>query len=240
MIRRGLGLVLVVLLIGCSEFDYASDRALREASVRSGTPASHVVESGDTLYQIAWAYGLDFRDVARWNDIDSPYVIYVGQRLSLRPGGPDRQARADGGGMSGSGGSRGGSTAIRSSAPSGPVAWQWPVEGQVVRRFNANALGKQGITIAAEPGTTVRAAGDGEVVYSGNGLRGYGNLVIVKHNERFLTAYGYNRTVLVSEGDRVSGGDAIARMGSAGNHPGELHFEVREQGSPVNPTDYLP
>jgi lipoprotein NlpD len=178
--------------------------------------------------------------VARWNDIAPPYVIYVGQRLTLRPGDGSGPATARAGGGGGSGGAIGGSTTNRSSAPSGPVAWQWPVEGQVVRRFNANALGKRGITIAAEPGTTVRAAGDGEVVCSGNGLRGYGNLVIVKHNERFLTAYGYNRTVLVGEGDRVSGGDAIARMGTAGNHPGELHFEIREQGSPVNPSDYLP
>ena len=249
-LSRGFVLALLLLVLaGCSEFDYASDRHLREAGISAGTPEIHTVRQGDTLYQIAWAYGLDFRDVARWNAISEPYVIYPGQRLRLRPGErggtrtavavapepadgannrPRREAEAQG-------------SAVARRAPlTGPVAWQWPSEGRLVRRYDPGALGKRGIGIAGDPGSPVKAAGTGDVVYSGDGLPGYGNLVIIKHNERFLTAYGYNRELLVEEGDRVRAGQTIARMGASGQRPGELHFELRERGEPVNPVSYLP
>ncbi len=240
---------LLLVLAGCSEFDYASDRQLREAGISAGTPEVHTVREGDTLYQIAWAYGLDFRDVARWNSISEPYVIYPGQRLRLRPGqgGTGRAAVAVA--PETSRGSRNRADrepderrpAVASREPlTGPVAWQWPSEGRLVRRYDPGALGKRGIGIAGAPGSPVKAAGTGDVVYSGDGLTGYGNLVIIKHNERFLTAYGYNRELLVEEGDRVRAGQTIARMGASGQRPGELHFELRERGEPVNPVSYLP
>ncbi|MEX0386180.1 peptidoglycan DD-metalloendopeptidase family protein [Spiribacter onubensis] len=237
------------MLAGCSEFDYASDRHLREAGISAGTPGIHTVRQGDTLYQIAWAYGLDFRDVARWNAIGEPYVIYPGQRLRLRP------AAGSGAGTAGAVAPTPDSDSsnrtpaeaeermpavARREPLSGPVAWQWPSEGRLVRRYDPGALGKRGIGIAGAPGSPVKAAGAGDVVYSGDGLPGYGNLVIIKHNERFLTAYGYNRELLVEEGDRVRAGETIARMGASGQRPGELHFEVRERGEPVNPVSYLP
>ena len=191
---------------------------------------AHTVERGDTLYQIAWQYGLDFRDLARWNSIGPPYVIYPGQRLVLSSTGTSGREPVDAGVGGGA-----------SSAPlSGPVAWRWPLSGEVIRAYDGNSAGKRGISIAAEPGTAVVAAASGAVVYSGDGLRGYGNLLIIKHNERFLTAYGYNRELLVAEGERVSGGQAIARVGSSDRRAGELHFEIRQQGDPVNPLDYLP
>ncbi len=248
-LRLRLALVsLLIALAGCSEFDYASDRHLREAGISAGTPADHTVREGDTLYQIAWAYGLDFRDVARWNAINEPYVIYPGQRLRLRPpqgttarntvarapeaaSGSDNPVRRQ---------SEEPRTSTRREPLSGPVAWQWPSEGRLVRQYDPGALGKRGIGIAAPPGSPVQAAGAGDVVYSGDGLPGYGNLVIIKHNERFLTAYGYNRELLVGEGDRVRAGQTIARMGASSQRAGELHFELRERGEPVNPVSYLP
>lgn len=234
----GWGLLLLALA-GCSEFDYPADRALRELGVSAGTPASYTVRDGDTLYQIAFAVGLDFRDVARWNGIDPPYVIYPGQRLRLRP--PTGKDAGD---------RRVAANPRRDPTPTptperapdrdDPDRWQWPLEGRIVREYNANAPGKQGIGIAAEAGSAVSASAGGHVVYSGDGLPGYGNLIIIKHNERFLTAYGYNRELLVGEGDAVDRGESIARVGASDDYPGELHFELRERGQPVNPTAYLP
>lgn len=244
-LRRLAALLLVgaLLLAGCSEFDYASDRHLREGAIIAGSPDSHTVQRGDTLYQIAWAHGVDFRDLAAWNGIAAPYVIYPGQRLTLR-GQPRSASRAVAAQPAPPAGSASSATsagsAVRAEPLTGPIAWQWPVEGQLVRRYNPDALGRRGIGIAGTPGSTIKAAAAGDVVYSGSGLRGYGNLVIIKHSEQFLTAYGYNSELLVAEGQRVAGGDAIARMGSSGNRPGELHFEIRERGQPVNPSSYLP
>ncbi len=238
---RVLWIIVVALLISaCSEFDYASDRHLREAGVRSGGAGAHVVQSGDTLYQIAWEYGVDFRDLARWNAIPAPYVIYPGQRLAVRASAASPSSQSASRGSSTPQSSATGTSRAQSSGISGPVAWQWPLSGEIVKRYQANAMGKRGISIAAPPGTTVKAAGGGSVVYSGNGLRGYGNLIIIKHNDQFLTAYGYNQSLLVGEGDQVSAGDAIARVGASLERAGELHFEVRRQGKPVNPTSYLP
>ncbi|AGM40965.1 peptidase M23B [Spiribacter salinus M19-40] len=225
-VRGGVLLAVVMILAGCTEFDYASDRALRQADTDVVAGDVHVVERGETLYQIAWQYGLDFRDVARWNDLRSADLIFAGQELVLS--GP-----AD----TGSGQTQ---SSAQSSGLSGPIAWQWPVEGEIVGAYDANAIGKRGIRIGAEPGSVVAAAGGGDVVYSGSGLRGYGNLVIIKHNDQFLTAYGYNSELLVGEGERVEGGDAIARVATDGERAGHLHFEIRQQGDPVNPASYLP
>lgn len=133
-----------------------------------------------------------------------------------------------------------------SSAPpnatnvSGDVAWRWPADGQVVAGFVAGDQTKQGIDIAGKAGDPVRAAADGSVVYSGNGLIGYGELIIVKHSPGFLSAYGYNRKRLVKEGDTVKSGQVIAEMGSSSASRDSLHFEIRKNGKPANPLDYLP
>jgi len=235
---RGAWLVLMLMVIGCTEFDYDSDRELRRMDRSIPTEQIHVVQQGDTLYQIAWQHGLDFRDLARWNDIDAPFVIYPGQQLALASAAGSGERAGATPTTSRSSGTT--SAAASSDAASGPIAWRWPLEGEVVQSFNANADGKRGISIRAEPGAEVVSAADGRVVYSGDGLRGYGNLVIVKHNDRFLTAYGYNRELLVGEGDQVRGGQTIARVGDTAGREGQLHFEVRQQGSAVNPTSYLP
>ena len=123
---------------------------------------------------------------------------------------------------------------------SGGVAWRWPSEGKVIGAYVSGEPTKQGIDIGGKSGDPVRAAADGEVVYSGNGLIGYGELIIVKHNANFLSAYGHNRARLVKEGDKVKAGQAIAEMGASASSRDELHFEIRKNGKPVNPLEYLP
>jgi lipoprotein NlpD len=125
-------------------------------------------------------------------------------------------------------------------APSGDIAWRWPADGTVIGGYVAGDPMRQGIDIAGQAGAPVRAAADGTVVYSGNGLIGYGELIIVKHNPAFLSAYGHNRKRLVQEGERVKAGQTIAEMGSSGATRDELHFEIRKNGKPSNPLDYLP
>jgi lipoprotein NlpD len=122
----------------------------------------------------------------------------------------------------------------------GGLAWRWPSSGKVIGGFVGGDQTKQGVDIAGSAGDPVTAAADGEVVYSGNGLLGYGELIIVKHNASFLSAYGHNRKRLVNEGDKVKGGQQIAEMGSSASSRDELHFEIRKNGKPVNPLDYLP
>lgn len=120
------------------------------------------------------------------------------------------------------------------------VAWRWPADGALLSRFQGGDPTRQGIDIAGKSGDPVRSAADGTVVYSGNGLIGYGELIIVKHSDSFLSAYGHNRRRLVKEGDRVAAGQQIAEMGASGAPRDELHFEVRRDGKPVDPLDYLP
>lgn len=126
------------------------------------------------------------------------------------------------------------------SAPRGPVRWQWPTAGQIVGRFVAGDPTRQGVSIAGSAGQPVHAAGDGVVVYSGSGLIGYGELVIIKHNDEFLSAYGHNRKRLVGEGEQVRAGQQIAEMGRSGAARDMLHFEIRRSGRPVDPLAHLP
>jgi lipoprotein NlpD len=128
----------------------------------------------------------------------------------------------------------------QSANVSGDVAWRWPADGQVIGGFVSGDQTKQGIDIGGKAGDPVRAAADGTVVYSGNGLIGYGELIIVKHSPGFLSAYGHNRKRLVKEGDRVKSGQVIAEMGSSSASRDSLHFEIRKNGKPANPVDYLP
>lgn len=223
--------VAAVALAGCGP-------AVRfDKSPRSAPPGTYVVREGDTMFNIAWRYRLDHRDLSRWNGISNPNRIYPGQRLRLTP-------------------PRGSSTRSASSTKPPPrtptrpppkpkpkfpaPAWKWPADGAVVSRFgDADALGK-GIAISGRDGAQVKAAGSGRVVYTGSGLIGYGQLVIIKHNDTYLSAYGYNKTVGVKEGDAVKAGQTIARMGRGPGDRALLHFEIRQDGSPVDPMGQLP
>lgn len=240
-------LAVTLLLAACGTSRVVREGGTPQAGASTPRPGQTVtVRRGDTVYRLAVNNGISPLDLATWNNIAPPYTIYPGQRLRLYP--------------SGSGASRTASTPSRSSgatprssstphtqppAPTPPparssVAWRWPAEGQLVARFAAGDPTRQGIGIAGSSGQAVVAAGDGVVVYSGSGLVGYGELIIVKHDDEWLSAYGHNRARLVNEGERVRAGQQIAEMGRTGAARDMLHFEIRHNGRPVDPLTYLP
>lgn len=199
----------------------------------------HVVRRGETLYSIATAHDMDWREVAGRNGIRPPYTLHVGQRLLLTgKTGTQDGAVADPAPKAVATAGRGPSPAPLS--PVGKIAWTWPTEGRVVSSFLAGHATRKGIDIAGATGQPIRAAAGGEVVYSGSGLAGYGKLIILKHDERFLSAYAYNQVLLVSEGEAVQSGQVIARMGQAEAGKPMLHFEIRLDGSPIDPLRQLP
>lgn len=196
----------------------------------------HTVLPGDTLYSIAWANGVDHRDLARWNNLSSPGRIFAGQKINLRP--PPGEAQE--------------SRVPRAAKPSPPPSpsptpaaggakrtWVWPVRGEVAETFSI-ARGNKGIDIRARRGDPVVAAAAGAVVYAGNGLRGYGNLIIIKHNAAYLSAYAHNRSIRVTEGRQIDQGETIGEVGGEGKFTETLHFEIRREGKPVNPLRHLP
>ncbi|WDS37241.1 peptidoglycan DD-metalloendopeptidase family protein [Pseudoxanthomonas sp.] len=200
---------------------------------------SATVQRGQTLYRIAADNGIVASDLAAWNGIPPPYTIYPGQSLKLYPPGGARPA----------------GTTVATGRPATPptaapvvvappvksdIKWRWPADGQIVGRFVAGDAANQGVDIAGNGGDAVRASADGVVVYSGAGLVGYGELIIVKHSETWLSAYGHNRKRLVNEGQNVKAGQQIAEMGRSGASRDMLHFEIRYNGKPVDPQGYLP
>lgn len=239
--RLKLGAVLLCSALaigGCSSLTTWSPRASRSAGPDRGGYA--IVRRGDTLYSIAFRNNLDYHDLAAWNRIGPGYTIYPGQRLRLTA---PRGVRAAGSAASGdrrrrwSG--RAAGPVIRVSPAAGdPTAWRWPTAGRVIRTFDPGD-GSKGIDIGGTLGQTVVAAAAGKVVYSGSALKGYGELIIVKHSEHFLSAYGYNRRRLVTEGQWVKAGQPIAVLGEGPEQKPELHFEIRDNGVPVDPLKLL-
>lgn len=210
---------------------------------------THVVQKGDTLYSIAWRYGLDHGQLARSNRIRKPYTIYAGQRLKLA-GVPPRLS-------SNSKAASGQKMPKKTAAPktvyaekpvskpkpaftASRLAWAWPINGKVISKFSLSGSVNKGIDIEAKVGTQVKAAEAGSVVYAGGNLRGYGKLVIIKHDDAFLSAYGNNESLLVKEGQAVTKGQAIAKVGANDEKVEMLHFEIRRQGRPEDPVRHLP
>lgn len=192
-----------------------------------GAPSGeYTVRAGDTLYSIAFRHGLDWRDVARWNGVEGPgYLIRVGQRLRL----------------SGAASTAPTTAAVRTPAPvtrespvRSDITFRWPARGEVVPGDG------KGIAIHGKVGDDVVAAAAGRVVYTGSGLIGYGRLIIVKHDSRLLSAYAHNDEILVREGEEVSAGQRIARMGEGPGRRAMLHFEIRIDGQAVDPMRHLP
>lgn len=201
----------------------------------------HIVRSGETLFTIAWRYGKDYREIARWNDLGDGSLIYPGQLIKLYP--PKGH-----GGNAPAAGPPAASPAPRApaSAPLPAIraepspAWKWPTAGPVVVEFGERPGTGTGLLIGGDRGQPVLSAASGRVVYSGSGLIGYGQLIIVKHNDTYLSAYGHNASLLVKEGETVERGQRIATMGEGPGREPRLHFEIRQNGKPVDPRDYLP
>lgn len=289
-------MLLIALLQGCAGGTRAPVSSPGEARRETGTPYSaseqrttpasgyHRVSGGDTLYSIAWRYGLDYRDLARWNSIRSPYTIYPGDRLRLT-GQPQRSMaaldessrhtpspplerdvgssppleRGDIGPSPPLGSDVSPSPPLPSTTTSplppplktvknktaaptpvaaGPIHWRWPTHGRLLN--TDSPIGEKGIKIGGHFSQPVIAAAAGQVVYSGSGLIGYGKLIIIKHNETYLSAYAHNNELLVKEGDSVDGGQQIATMGMASDGHAALHFEIRRNGQPIDPLKHLP
>ncbi|HKE43386.1 MAG TPA: peptidoglycan DD-metalloendopeptidase family protein [Steroidobacteraceae bacterium] len=203
---------------------------------KPGSHHTYTVRAGDTLYSIAWRHGVDYRDLARWNNLPGDYRIYPGQVLRLT--GPAGKA----GTATPQPQSRPATAAGKPPAPPPPddvAVWLWPTEGPIAAVAHA-PTDSQGLTISGQEGQTVRATAAGRVVYTGSGLRGFGNLLIIKHSNVFLSAYGHNRELKVKEGDEVQAGQPVAEMGLGPGQKPMLYFEIRYNGRPVDPRWYLP
>jgi lipoprotein NlpD len=248
---------------GASNAPVVSNAPAVTVTPQSDKPGFHTVKTGETLYSIALAYGQDFRQVAAWNQLADADVIKVGQ--VLRVAAPDNMAVTAAAvqtapvkapaivesrplGTSTTPASTASSNApapIVTPMPAKPseltppaIDWAWPVSGAVIERFDE--VRNKGIDIAGKQGDAVLASADGKVVYVGNGLRGYGNLVIVKHNDDFISAYAHNNKLLVQLNEAVKRGQKIAEMGSSDADRPKLHFEIRREGKPDDPLKYLP
>lgn len=224
----------VMTVTGC--FDTSHPAPVVNAWHQSRASSSdYVARKGDTIYSVAWSFGLDYRALAAANRLSPPYRLSAGQRLVMTtaPAGKSQKPGAH---------------------PVSPIAkpkhpapivpeivhhWQRPAQGRVIQGFSTKPNGHAGISITGRLGSPVHAASDGVVVYSGDGVRGYGNLIIVKHNNSYLSAYGFNERNLVSVGDRVRAGQVIARMGKNDGGRTLLYFEIRRDGVPVNPVGFL-
>ena len=212
-------------------------------------PGYYRVKRGDTVLRIALDQGQSYRDIVRWNNLTDPNLIEVDQLLLVRPPAgkmtvkpltsaattPAPQKNADQ--RMAEPAAEPKLEAVKPDAPPPGIRLSWPAKGKVVEDFIDGK--NKGIDIAGKLGDPIQAASDGRVVYAGNSLRGYGNLVIVKHDNTYLTAYAHNRNLLVKEGDAVRKGQKIAEMGDTDANSVRLHFELRVNGKPVDPLPFL-
>ena len=286
---RTLSLLPLLLAVGCADnppatIENRSVVAVEEVpEVRQISPvgydygaqlqvgADYVVQSGDTLYAVAFRLGMDYRTLADINNIDPPYVIKVSQVLktaaspdapNLSPQKPLAATRSEVQSATSEPVAKSSPSAVASSSatdsqrvktqpsprPALPPSvfignvpvdrWSWPADGRVSRSFSKE--GHKGIDLSGERGAPVRAVAPGVIVYSGTGVTGYGALLIVKHNDTYISAYGHNDALLVDEGEQVKAGQEIAKMGSTGSDSVKLHFEIRRDGVPLNPEALLP
>lgn len=224
----GLGLL---LLVACGH-NPAAVQVVEQSAGRLNKSGVYVVQPGDSLYSIAWNYGLDFRGLAGANGLRSPYVIHPGDRLRLKPSSSPAAAPAPS------------STAARQERSSGvptsnKESWRWPAEGRISRVYSGSGKLHKGIDIQGKSGQPVTVAKSGKVVYAGKGLEAYGLLIIVKHDAHYLSAYAYNNSASVEEGDSVKRGQQIAKMGTKDGQA-MLHFEIRRDGKTVDPRNLLP
>jgi len=238
---RYLGLLcLVFMLSGCGS---NPDVPVIDLSPLDRRNSQYTVKGGDTLHAISFRTGISYQNLAKWNGISPPYRIYVGDVLNLRASAAPKQPIAAT------------KAPARPTQPAAPTLaskplpaaklpanvsnWQWPAKGKLTKTFSRKNA-QYGIEIKGSRSSSVVSTAAGQVVYAGNGIKGYGELVIVKHSARYISAYAYNDRILVKEGDRVKAGQQLANMGSTGTRGVKLHFEIRKDGEPVNPLQYLP
>ena len=205
----------------------------------AGKPGYYTVQAGDNVFRIAKNYGRTLSEVARWNGLYDPYIIEIGDVLRVVP--PEGTSYATSQPVPPVGSPRSDNSSMPVVAPvtdDSAITWGWPASGPIAQGFDR--ANNKGIDIAGKAGDPVVAAADGSVVYSGNALRGYGNLVILKHNSTFVTAYAHNQNLLVKDGQTVKRGQRIAEMGQSEADRVKLHFEIRKTSTPVDPMRYLP
>jgi lipoprotein NlpD len=256
--------VAIWLLVGCSASQYAPVQELGYStgqldasnSVQSSS-TSYKVRSGDTMFAIGWRFGWDYKKLAKANSIEFPYTIYVGQVIYFNEAHKSSSNSKSATkslikktvvGSSGvidkpiSARAKTASKAAIEKPYKGPlsVKWNWPLKGKVLQPFSNQGSKFHGIDLSSSLGYSVKAASSGIIVYAGSGIQGYGKLVVVKHNNTFLSAYAYNSSILVTEGDSVVAGQVIAEVGKGPQLDPRLHFEIRKNGKPVNPLKYLP
>ena len=222
----------------------------------AGKAGYFTVRPGDTLIRIALESGQNWKDIARWNNLENPNVIEVGQVLRVAPPGatetasgrtqPPASAASSSTAAASAASAARGPTSSAAAAGAQPVpaeeelAWSWPTGTGTSVLAGFDEQKNKGLDIGGKAGEPVLAAADGRVVYAGAGLRGYGNLIILKHNNTYLTAYAHNQSLLVKEDQAVRKGQKIAEMGNSDADRVKLHFEIRRQGKPVDPSRYLP
>lgn len=233
-----------------------------------GSFVHYQVKPGDSLYSIGFKHDIDYKTLAEWNNIPPPYVIHQGQWIRVVSPIEDEEPETIASNNSGlndveklkkkfkrsqnsnatssSQHAKTNSTKTKKTTEKVSVTpvesdidWTWPTRGKVVKYFGSNSQGKKGIDISGVRGQAINAAADGIVVYSGSGIIGLGNLVIIKHNKTFLSAYAHNDSLLVKEGQQLKKGQQIAKMGDSGTERVLLHFEIRKDGKPVNPLQYI-
>lgn len=261
--RTNLFNILVACCFFCSCASPNQNVVVVDHSSPSGTKVLyHVVAPGETLYAIAWRYNLNYKNLARVNNVGRNYLIYPGQKIRLsdtlieplavkkpvlissqpkpvpKKSVPYVHTKPAAKRLE--------KTSVKVNKPpivkkmSNFTAWLWPAKGPVVDKFESNKGLHKGIDIGGKLGEPVNSASAGEVVYAGGGLRGYGKLIIIKHSDKYLSAYGHNHKILVTEGDNVSAGQKIALLGSSGTDKVKLYFEIRYEGRPIDPLSKLP
>ncbi len=246
MLRHGfkgiICLVLALCLSACVRQEVASAPIINGWNESQSKSPIYHVRSDDSLYSIAWAFGLDYRSLAAANHLSPPYRISAGQTLNMVvPKGPFKnavQARAR------TGARQSYASPAHPNHPYArrmvtPTSWLKPANGLIVKRFSSIAWGNHGVDIKGSFGEPILASADGEVVYAGAGVRGYGNLIILKHSDSYLSAYAYNQRILVREGSWVRKGQKIGTMGRTDAGLVLLHFEIRQNGKPVDPQKYI-
>ncbi|MFZ4062171.1 MAG: peptidoglycan DD-metalloendopeptidase family protein [Polynucleobacter sp.] len=237
----------LTVLVGCStpRTKPASVVDRSGGAVEATPPGYYRVKKGDTLARIALDHGQAPRDVAQWNNMSNPNLIEVGDLILVKaPAGSKIAAKPNSKLSANTDTPKTDAPKVDASKPEASkeivaepgIRLSWPAKGKVTEDYSDKT---KGIDIAGKLGEPVTAASEGKVVYAGNSLRGYGNLVIIKHNDTYLTAYAHNRNLLVKEGDLVKKGQKIAEMGDTDTNSVKLHFELRVNGKPVNPTPYL-